>query len=91
LDEEGEGDEAELQGFSLELGVTGNSEVSQRPELGFRVDGENVGEKKKWVPRVASGDGLLLIACRRRRRGSWRTADRRTAFPVPPSCLPGER
>jgi hypothetical protein len=75
LDEEVEGDEAELQGFSSELGVTENSEVSQRPGLGFQVDGENSGRKKKWVPRVAGGGGLLFIACRRRRRGSWRTAD----------------
>jgi hypothetical protein len=47
LDEEVEGDEAELQGFSSEVGVTGNSEVSQRPGLGFQVDGEKRrGEKE---------------------------------------------
>jgi hypothetical protein len=47
LDEEVEGDKAELQGFSSELGVTRNSEVSQRPGLGFQVDGEKCrGEKE---------------------------------------------
>jgi hypothetical protein len=68
--------------------MTSIDDGERTPARCFTEEEKDYGKKKK-IELIHCGEILILHG--RRWRGSWRTADRRTAFPAPPSCLPGER